>query len=286
MSYYKESGKINLIYTLLISLVGFAIVGGSAYGYAVLSHINPFIYLNLILTLVYIAIVALAVIMTVDVGNIRNTKVAVFTGLVYGIAGVYAVWVSYISYVLEESFVYAGNNLGRCIELLSYQSFSIGRFGSGGLEFTGTTLYIMWGIEAALITIGPAIAMFYFNKDRPVFCEKCNKWARGEYKLRKKSTTKLSKESLEDLISRSTLTPLMEMENAAESVGDYYEFTFNSCDKCASTFYVKIEAVTNRRNDKGKNEEERKLMLPFFGIDSHVIPQEIKDKTVNTMAID
>jgi hypothetical protein len=275
MSYYKESGKFNILYTLLVLALVIPAIGGLAYGYSILTHLNPFIYINFFLTIGFMGAIVGGTYLVVLGGQIRNFKLVLLIAILLSAFGLYAVWVGYVAYLFDESFAFAAENLQWGIERLSNQTFTIGR-GASGPEMTGIWLYLFWGIEAGVILLVPIIGVYKFIKNATLYCEECQRWAKGEYKIRKKSDKAITKDDLETLLQGKGLDEIMELENVAANYTNYYEFTFTSCEKCCSRFYLSLEHVSNTIDSKGKEEENRIGILPFYELDARLVPENVR----------
>ena len=283
MSYYQESGKVNLPFTVIMMIIGAAVIGLLAYGYAFLTNINPFIYFNFLATLGYALIVGVIANMVKRAGKMRSFSTSIIMSIILGAFGLFAVWLSFIAIVFDETFSFALTNFVDAIDILSHQSFSIGRaMRSSSLEFSGGMLYFMWAIEALVLFVGPIFLVFAAGKNDSVYCEDCDKWANNEKIYLKKSLTLLSKENIEMQVTGNNVNQLLEMDDAKEMDPSYYEIIFTSCGNCKQSYFLSVNHVTNQNNSKGENEKNETIIFPFYELDNHIVPREI----INASAIE
>lgn len=280
MGYYKESGKINVLFTLLAFVFGAGVVVLLAYGYSFVTDLNPFIYINFIITGIYVLILGVILGLIRQIGKMRNFPLFLSVGLVLSAIGLYAVWVSYISIVFNKDFVYGMSHFQHAIDVLSNRSYSIGRaFRSNGLELSGGMLYFLWIVEALILFLAPLFFIFHLGKDDQVYCEDCDQWAENEKVYLRKAIPLLSKEDLEAKINQHKVQDLLEMTESFQGDSSYFEIKFTSCKKCHQAYYLSVKYILNQKNSKGVSEKTEKLILPFYELDKHHIPRQILDTT-------
>lgn len=276
MGYYKESGKVNLPMTVIMMGVGICVIALLAYGYALITSINPFIYFNFLATLIYALITGVICNLVKHSGKIRSYSAGIIVALILSLAGLFAVWVAHIAIVFEETFSFAILNFFDGIEMLSHQSFSIGRaMRSSSLEFSGGMLYFLWAIEALVLLIGPVFMVFAAGKNENVYCEDCDKWANDEKVFLKKSLQPLTKNAVEQKVTSNAIQDLLQMDDAESDDPQYYEVKFTSCKNCQQSYFLSVNEITHTLNDKGEKEKEEEVLFPYYELDNHIVPREI-----------
>lgn len=276
MSYYQESGKVNVGLTSIWFIVGAALIGCIAYGYAFITELNPFIYLNFIATLVYVVLVGVVIGLVRNLGRIRNFVVFVFVSVILALWGLIVVWICYISILFDMALIFAVEHFWVSIEVLSDQSYSIGRaLRSSSIELSGTVLISLWIIEALILVVGPVAMLVVNGKSDSVYCESCDKWAEEEKVFLKRSETELTKESVEEIVRNGRLNELFDLPNTTGKSGMYYEVKITSCESCKSRYYLSVEEIKILINKKGEEEKEEKRIFPFYELDNHQIPASV-----------
>lgn len=263
MGYYQESGKVNWGLTFLSVFPLFIFIGIVAYGYAFLTVINPFIYLNFIGTIIYVGVIGFLLNLVKHWGRIRNSTVLYVVGSILAIFGLYVVWVSFMSISLDRSLGYSFTHFYKGIDVLSNRVIGVGRRG-GSLEISGTFLIILWVIEASILVIGPLLFVHSGLKEMFVFCEDCNKWMNKHEIHFKKSNVLLTQNGLVDAVNQNKLQAILDMEDAKPGVGSYYELKFTSCATCNVAPYLSVKSVSHTLNDKDKLERNERSILPYY----------------------
>jgi len=72
----------------------------------------------------------------------------------------------------------------------------------------------------------------------------------------------------------------MELENSAANYSSYYAFTFTSCEKCSSRFYLSVEHVSNTIDSKGKEDENRIDILRFYELDARLVSAKVRESAL------
>ena len=94
--YYSHSGRFGLVGIVGMSLAGglTGIVLGPVYG--VISCVNPYAYLNVVLSLVLAFACGCAVSFGGRAGKVRNSSITCVWGLLAGLVALYANWVGWM----------------------------------------------------------------------------------------------------------------------------------------------------------------------------------------------
>ncbi len=256
----------------MASLVGFL-----AYGYAFVINLNPFIYVNFLVTIAYVFLAMLFISLVNNLGKNRNYIVSIIIATAISLFGLSVVWVSYISFVFDRSLLTALNEFWHGIDILSGQSLSIGRSFRRSTEFSGGVLYFFWIIEALVLLIGPILMVLMGGKDAEVFCEDCGKWTETRNTLLKSTNQNFTKEKIEDLVNQNRLNVLLELTDAISGIGNYLKIELAGCNNCEKCYYITVDYIRNIKNDKGENEETEKKLFPYYKLDPYNLPKELKE---------
>lgn len=278
MGYYKPSGKVDFPLTLLGTLIGAVVIAVLAYGYAFITELNPFIYVNFLVTIAYVFLVAFMIGIVRRMGKMRSSKGILIMSGILSLFGLAAVWVSFVSVVFEDGIAEVLANFGHRMEILYHRSFSIGRaLRSSSIEFSGGMLMALWIVEALILAAGPVFMIYFGTKDDSVFCEDCNKWADQEKKYLKRSETVLDQQNIEDLIRSNRVHHLLDLatETNPEGLGEHYEITFTACELCNKAHYLSVSKIVNTTNDKGEIDKDETLIMPFYELDYHAVPKVV-----------
>jgi len=256
MTLYKHSGAAP-VPGLVMVLAGALAVGlglGFAYGY--LMPFIPFVYINLLITIVYAAGLGATVAYVGKAGKIRNTLLTGVIGLVAGAWGLYVAWAAdMLSREYVDSFTLSpGVLLTYLGEFYDKGAWSIG---SGKTNVTGIFLAIVWIIEAGIIVVSAALVAAGIFSDLP-FCERCNLWTRMTKGLQRLSLT--GAEGLVQRLGNGEIASLAEVERAGATDKAFLRIDLASCESCADSNYVTIAAVHTVVKDGKEEEKEEKII--------------------------
>lgn len=170
---YKHSGKFNPLRLVLSLAATTAIAFPLGIAYANLLRI-PSVQVCVLVTIFYGAAVAFFTMYFLNASQVRNTALAVLTGLVAGLIALYMAWSGRLHVFFEVSpWFFFPDQIMQGMSMLNEQGSW--RTGVYGTNKTGYELGIIWVGEAGII-VGPAVwAAFYFTGKTP-FCEKTKCW--------------------------------------------------------------------------------------------------------------
>lgn len=182
LKFYEESGIApvpNLILSFLISSV---IVTFFSFYYSLLVTYMPFIYINIIITIVYGYLIALIANQTLTLLKIRNKKKAVQFSLLIALVANYGQWISYM-YVLSDESIGIFPDLSLYFQLYIRPDFLIQNLAywseNGAWEIFGATIkgFTIWGVWIAEIAIITFTAYYTMSKNGIIpFSESSNQW--------------------------------------------------------------------------------------------------------------
>ncbi len=256
---YEPSGRFKP--TAIVMLVGAIIAGAlAAWVYQALVRWIPFIILKALAVVAFGFVVSMLSIMTVSVGQVRNRIVGVALGLLVAtgsVAGSYF-W-AYQDVVGELVEANPGVTRAEVMEQYTFPlwvqdkveagwSMSRRSSSSGGTQFNGFFVYLVWGIEA-LLMLGVGAVMAYGNSATP-YCEDCGRWT-------KENTTQIHGRTREDvmpLLQSNQVGHLLGMEppeNADQN--QWIVLKAHSCPNCSHTWM----SVSDGKKVTGKDGKEQ-----------------------------
>lgn len=170
---YQYSGAVTgagVVMGLVAGCVA-AIILSIPYGY--ITVFIPFIYLNLIATAGFGALVGLCAGWGARKGNMQNAAMYVVVGLIPGILAEYCNWVYWIFIHSEHQFLIT-NPLA--IVAIAKEVMKEGTWGlSSGGNVTGMFLCVIWVAEAVII-IGGAAWLSLIQLTSYICCPDCTVW--------------------------------------------------------------------------------------------------------------
>ncbi|MVT10537.1 hypothetical protein [Chitinophaga tropicalis] len=176
-SFYVPSGQYNLKNVIISTIVGMALATGIGALYALITFINPLIYLNFLVLMGAVFLLALFAQLIKTASKSRNTVV----NIIIGVLICYTAWAAHWSlYGSSErhthtSFLNALINPNEVLKIISYRcdntSMSVGRLGSSGIPFDGGMLLLFYFIEFIVF-----MAPVYFLAKVDYYCEHCQQY--------------------------------------------------------------------------------------------------------------
>ncbi|HEU5396854.1 MAG TPA: hypothetical protein VFV81_06790 [Verrucomicrobiae bacterium] len=232
-----------------------AIVAGFPLGivYAYLIKWIPFIYLNFLVTLGYGFLLGFLTLQMLKFGKVRNAAVALVTGIVAGVVGLYFSWNGHVhSLAAEIPWLLTPTQIGRAIEIL-YQEGSWG-IGFGSQEpLTGIPLAIVWAGEAAIIVGLTALISFRGIRETP-FCETHECWL-DEKKVIDKLDAFTNPAQLE-AFRNGDISPLDEARPRVPASGVFSRLTLKHSRNCHDYCTLSIANVSVTMDKSGKPKEK------------------------------
>jgi hypothetical protein len=177
--YYKPSGEVTVT-GLSAGLFGGLFVGFVlAFIYAYLLAYIPFIYLNVLCAVGYAFGLGCVVGWLLKSGKMRNPVVGAFVTVLVSLFSYYVCWAVWLAAMLGRSDVDAsalslathpGTLLGLILLVNEHGAWSIAKS-----PVTGILLWVIWGIEALIVLVGPPFIAWGVLTSEP-FCEFCGEW--------------------------------------------------------------------------------------------------------------
>jgi hypothetical protein len=263
---YKPSGKTSAR-ILPTALVGAALGVGLAWPYQAVIKWVPLIYINLVVWLVFAALVGGIVAFACSIGHNRNRFIGVLAGASIAVAAVGAshYWgyrsarseivdeltKSDVTHAEAEALVASEVTFGRYIEARVDTGWSLGSGSSDGKgDLVGPLVWIIWGIEA-LGVLGAAV---YFGGKGNPFCEKCNK-SLDEHTLF--TRTDLDLNDLTGISEAHQPETLVEVppRGQTSAVGLRVKYSAHVCPTCEGDAYLTVKSIMPSMKE-GESDEE------------------------------
>lgn len=257
---YKQSGRLGSG-LVLIPLIGgvAAIVLAIAYAYADV-YIPIAGYVSFILTFGFAIGVGFAVSMAAVGAKCRSTGFVHFAGFLIGLLALYVSWAAFV-------FVLIKRELPSEIDISLPETFlepalvwnmaltinESGWYSIRDATPKGTTLWILWGIEALIVVGGVALISATGIAGR-VFCERCTRWCDSV-----KDFMRLALPNDENLMIRLSgghLDALGELPVVSAMATPYLRVDVQRCQSCTDTATWQVFLVTHQQTKEGKLQEK------------------------------
>ena len=245
--YYKPSGEVTVT-GLAAGLFGGLLVGFVlAFVYSYLLAYIPFIYLNILCTLGYMFALGCVVGWLLKSGKMRNPVVGVFVAAMVALVSYYFCWAVWLSAMLGRSDVDASAfalaiqpavMLDLILRINEHGAWSIGKS-----PVTGVFLWVIWGVEALIVLVGPPVLAWGVLMSEP-FCEFCGEWCDEDKSL--VSLAQREGASLRGVFESKEFERLKSVGAKDGGASDWYRLDLHRCKGCdrTNTLTVKSEKIT------------------------------------------
>lgn len=261
---YEQSGKVGFLG--LVAGVGTTLVLGPVLGgiYAAAIAYIPFIYVNVLLTLLFGAATGFAITFAMKMGKVRNTWVMV-GGAFLGTCFVHYVgWMIWMAVMCFRSdipvpffeIVFPITFLMMVVELSEVGAWSIG---SSGTAVTGVFLWIVWGLEA-LIVFGTSLAVAFFTADSEPFCEECETWCDPHDDVLRLSG-QIDGGQIGARLMSSDLGVLSQATRAHPQVLEWNQVDLCRCRSCGKTNTLTLSHVHVTFDKKGNKQVHKRALV-------------------------
>lgn len=261
--YYKHSGAVSvngLVFMALYGAVG-AVLLAAIYGYA--DYYIPSVYLNMLLVIIFGAMVGWCVGLGGKRGQMRNTWVMAAFGFLAGCLAEYAQWVAWV-FALSKQEVLALTP-AQLAPLIQYVAEN-GAWSIFGSTPTGWELYAYWGLEALVIVgMSTLVAGLYLNT--AAYCEKCKRWADEKHSISPLDAVTDPK-GLKSRLEQGDLAGLKALKKQSADAAAYTELNLKKCPACAQSNFLSVDAVTITVDKKGKKNKTTKQLLQNLVLNS------------------
>ena len=287
LKFYEESGIAPVPNLVLSFLIGIVIVTFFSFYYSLLVTYMPFIYLNLIITIIYGYLIALIADQLFSIFKIRNRKKAIFVAILIALVGNYSQWVSYM-YIISTENIRLFPDLIYYFELYIRPDYLIENMGylaeNGAWEMFGVTIkgFILWGIWIAE-TLLIMFTVYYAasNKGTIPFSESSNQWY-------SKYTIDVDFEPIKlraQFIEAYSKNPLEAIKSLEKGNATRYAHVHIYKTKRDGRSLVSIDNLLVTERGKGKKEKEE-IVAPHY-IENNYIHQLMQEyKVVKNTPLD
>lgn len=262
-AFYAHSGKVSAQVIFGFPLVMLIVVILSfIYSYAILYL--PFVgYLSLILTVIFSVGIGYASAVILQFFKTRNAIFALIFGFFIGIFALYSAWVAF-EYVLFGNFFEEEVHLSRLAShpLGVWEGAKIiaerGWYQIGNIRPKGTTLWVLWAIEAFLIIFLITYMCYVFIHDA-IFCESCQGWTQDH-----EDTLTFRNGNEKDLVSKIVAQDLSFLDEISEVRHDdieYYRIDFSMCCSCKELYTLSLIKINRSWKKDGKERIKEKALL-------------------------
>ncbi|HSS47747.1 MAG TPA: TIR domain-containing protein [Thermoanaerobaculia bacterium] len=253
--YYRLSGRFTfaglILSLLVIGLMIFVLALGYSYGLLSL----PFAQANFVLTLLYGLLSGLAAGFALKWCRVRNSRVACWVGLASGLGAVHLSWAVWLYGHLGPL---TPTGLPGLLELAASPARlwhllrginETGSWNIWGYKPTGVVLWLLWSLEAVLITGLSTLVSFFTVELGDAFCEACGTQCKleGGAKLRNCDRAELKRRlEMKDFAFLAAL--------GARRSGSQQWLALNlwRCKKCGTTNALDAYVATMTTDAKGR----------------------------------
>ena len=251
--YYKPSGAVPLLGTILMQVFGTAaafLLGGI---YAAANYYSPHFILTGLAVLVFGAGVGFAINLGARIGKVRNPGFVMLLGTATGLLAVYFSWVFYI-FLYWRNFgvpfaVWAWDPVVIYHNLQEFADLGIWQMESW--TPTGWVLYAFWAIEAAVVVL-LSLAVSVAN-DAP-YCDHCNAWTTKDKDVASFALT--DEEQLKNDLQEDRYEVLDALAGQPKDPRDCLKAVIHSCPNCEDSDYLTINHTRIVTSDDSETTHE------------------------------
>jgi hypothetical protein len=267
--YYRHSGQFTVAGVVQGLLAGglAAIVMAFLYAYAILYI--PFIYINFFLAVGYGGILGAIVAFVLKARQVRSTPVTAAVALGVGFIALYASWAVWVYGILgradlKRDLVAIATHPVDLWSLI-LQINDVGAWKLGGSTPTGIILWIVWGLEAAII-IGAAIGSAIAMTSADPYCEACGTWCVSVPRVARLQAC--APAELKPRIEGKDWAFLESLGAAPVDASNSLQVDLHRCKQCGQTSTLTIQTVTvtvdrkNRQSKKTRSVLDKLLVTP------------------------
>lgn len=260
---YELSGKSGKIW-LLGWLIGIPLAIIISIIYAYIDVYNPLVYLTAVAYVGYLYAIIIIQKMVVRFTRCRSKGASKIFGVIVGLFGVYANWVTF-SYVLLQRYDAGMPFLELALSPGSVYSFASliavdGWYEMFGTSISGWLLWTIWIIEALGIFLAGMIGGSSVMHEE-VYCEDCDRWAEDrDFDLRLSiSDVDATQEAITNDIEK-----LLEFDVMGQMENPHLKVNLHHCSKCSNFSTIDIDLIALKEDDKGEISEDSTDFSPVF----------------------
>lgn len=263
MTHYRHSGRIDpkglLSFGLVTVLVGplFALI------YAAATVYIPLIYVNLLLTIGFGAVVGGAVGLAMKAGHVRNTAVAAVVTMGAAFVAYYIHWVFWFgvhAFRADGSFTDA---FALLIPPFLLEGIALVNeegtwgIGSSGSAVSGAFLTVVWIAEAILFFGGAVVGAMAAAPS--AYCERCATWCVPRDGVRRFGAD--SDGALAARLDGGDLAVLADAPPPEPDAPRWAQLDLEVCEGCGQTNTLTLKAVELKTDAKGNTSEKSDVLV-------------------------
>lgn len=268
--YYRHSGRFSAIAVIRALVMGLVVSVPLAFTYSYAIVYIPVIgMVTFLLTAAFAVVVGLMVGRGLRSGKVRSSPAALAAALPVAIFALWAAWVSWAFALLRRSDVKlelidlaaSPRILWKVVCLINEK----GAWSLKGYTPTGTVLWILWAIEAALI-LGAIVFMAHEHVNLP-FCEPCEQWCEEEKGIAVFGPT--TKDVIRPRLEQGDYGVFGELGDPTEAHS--LRIDLHQCPKCQATMTLSGTSVRVTVN-KSKRETHEMVLFRYLLIPATKVP--------------
>jgi len=261
--YYSHSGQVppaGLFAGVVVGAVA-AIVGGVAYGYA--DHYLRFIYLHVVMTFAFGALLGWTTARAMLVTNVRNNGAIVLLSLLTALAGYYVAWIAWLCALYQDvNIPISATRLVASPHWMYRIILRLNELGVWGMDrgspVKGDLLWSVWLLEAAIIFATAAAISRKMARKRP-FCENCGRWAAGPLGIA--STSVLDATDLKQRLESRQYDFVPQLPRFGGIAGEYLAWEYYQCPACKEFNTLIVARIQMTRDKRGRTRKVRRAII-------------------------
>lgn len=266
---YKSSNKLNAVMIVPALLAGLAIALLTGYLYGLISHYNPFIYVNVLVLVGALGGVILSGSVTKTIAKSRNRFFDLVVMALLGYVAWHASWAYMLGNLTHKGFFAAlpefGNVIDFAVLYAKHNNMSVSRMGTHGIEIPQAAIAAIYIIEFATFFVPLFVPQSLIGIQ--YFCEHCGKHctAKTYYSLKpdafEKETNMARNGNLGFMRSLDLTTEEKTIKAQAADGQEILQANISNCDKCGDSAIVDLYSRKVKSDKKGKKELKSKKPL-------------------------
>ncbi len=267
---YKPSGSLNIsvfLYFLLALFAGILV----SWFYQWLVSIIPFIYINVVITIVFgVALGGLGY-LAFKYGHSRNQTLNLVLGVPLALLPLattyYWQYLRLITDVAEAEEMGVSPDVGVATFIKDFPEYANLRKEAGwsiskgssasGRTINGNFVYVVWGIEALIVTGGTLLIIS--GVTRTPYCEGCKRWCDAE---KKQDWPGISAQEVNTYLEKGDLEGVRNLPSSGIEQNRVMKVSCNYCNHCQTSGFLSLtEEWTYAKTSKGEDKTRTTELL-------------------------
>lgn len=234
--YYKPSGAVPLVGTILMQLFGGVAAVLLAALYAWGTFYSPQMILNLVAVFIFGAGVGYGVNLGARIGKVRSPGFIMLLGTATGILSLYLAWVFYIYFFFRDLGLPGIWVWNPSMIFNVMQGFAeTGIWSMKDWTPTGWVLWAFWIAEAVCVVL---LSLVVAAANDTPYCDQCNIWTKKQKDVA--SFALAEPGPLKTQLEAEGYEVLDDLHNLPKDPADCLQATIHSCPQCEDTDYLTI----------------------------------------------